>query len=229
MNIVIAYTKKWYRNIVSDLREKHPNINIHTIESPHNLTIDKLSQVDPEYIFFPHWSFYIDEEIYKTYNCIIFHMTDLPFGRGGSPLQNLIVRGIYDTKISAIQCVEGLDSGPIYLKKPLSLHGNAEEIYIRASHIVADMITEIILNKPKPVPQEGEVVKFKRRKPSDGDIAPLKTLDQVYDYIRMLDADGYPRAFLKTEHFILEFERASKKQNEIIADVRIKYRSDTEE
>jgi len=28
-------------------------------------------------------------------------MTDLPFGRGGSPFQNLIARGIYDTKIIA--------------------------------------------------------------------------------------------------------------------------------
>ena len=32
------------------------------------------------------------QEIHENYKCIIFHMTDLPFGRGGSPLQNLISR-----------------------------------------------------------------------------------------------------------------------------------------
>ena len=30
-------------------------------------------------------------------------MTDLPYGRGGSPLQNLIIRGFESTKISAIE------------------------------------------------------------------------------------------------------------------------------
>ena len=47
-------------------------------------------------------------------------MTDLPYGRGGSPLQNLIVRGHKHTMISAIKCVKELDAGPIYLKKPLT-------------------------------------------------------------------------------------------------------------
>jgi len=33
------------------------------------------------------------KEIFENYEIILFHMTDLPYGRGGSPLQNLIVRG----------------------------------------------------------------------------------------------------------------------------------------
>ena len=42
-------------------------------------------------------------------------MTDLPFGRGGSPLQNLIVRGYKETMLSAIKCVGEVDAGPIYI------------------------------------------------------------------------------------------------------------------
>ena len=48
-------------------------------------------------------------------------MTDVPFGRGGSPLQNLISRGIYETKISAFRCVAEMDAGPVYPKRPFSL------------------------------------------------------------------------------------------------------------
>ena len=44
-------------------------------------------------------------------------MTDLPYGRGGSPLQNLIANKIYDTKISAIRAEGGIDTGRIYLKE----------------------------------------------------------------------------------------------------------------
>lgn len=228
MDIVIAYTKDWYRNIVLNLKEKHSNVKIHTIESPKDLTIAKLKEINPDYIFFPHWSFYIDEEIYETYNCIIFHMTDLPFGRGGSPLQNLIARGIYETKISAIQCVKELDAGSIYLKRSLSLHGNAEEIYLRAALIIVEMISEIIIKNPVPKRQEGEVFEFERRRPSESNIEKLENLTQVYDYIRMLDAEGYPKAFLETEKFIFEFERASLKADEIHADVRIRLKGEDE-
>ena len=75
--------------------------------------------VEPRYIFFPHWSWKIPKEIYEHYECVAFHMTDLPYGRGGSPLQNLIVREKYYTQISAFRVTEGMDEGPIYLKHPL--------------------------------------------------------------------------------------------------------------
>lgn len=55
-------------------------------------------------------------------------MTDLPYGRGGSPLQNLIKRNIENTKISAIKVVKDLDAGDIYLKRDLNLNGTADEI-----------------------------------------------------------------------------------------------------
>ena len=56
-------------------------------------------------------------------------MTDLPYGRGGSPLQNLIVRGWKETKVLALKVVEELDAGPIYYKKRLAYMGR-QKIYI---------------------------------------------------------------------------------------------------
>ena len=58
-------------------------------------------------------------KIYENYESILFHMTDLPYGRGGSPLQNLITNKIYNTKITAIKVSKELDEGDIYLKKIL--------------------------------------------------------------------------------------------------------------
>jgi len=34
-------------------------------------------------------------------------------------------------------------------------------------------------------------------------------LEKIYDYIRMLDAEGYPGAFIKFRKYKLEFSRAS--------------------
>ena len=76
--------------------------------------LDEIRRINPEYIFFPHWSYIIPKEIFSNYQCIVFHMTDLPYGRGGSPLQNLILAGKKKTKISAIDVVEEIDAGDIF-------------------------------------------------------------------------------------------------------------------
>lgn len=191
------------------------------ISDPQELTAERLASVKPRYVFFPHWSHRIDAGIFKQFECVIFHMTDLPYGRGGSPLQNLIVRGISETKISALRCVEEMDAGPIYLKKPLSLYGSAEEIFLRAARVIEDMIVEILNKQPDPVPQEGEPTIFKRRKPEQSNLAGVATLEGAFDLIRMLDADGYPPAFLEIGPFKLEFTRASLKTGQVISDVRI--------
>lgn len=222
LNIVIAYSKQIYEKIEVNLKNKINGVNFYKIENEKQLTCEFLEKIKPKYIFFPHWSYIIPKKIYTDYECIIFHMTDLPFGRGGSPLQNLIANEIYSTKISALKCEEELDSGPIYLKVPFSLYGNAEEIYLRAADVIQEMIEIIIKNNPVPIIQSGEVTTFKRRKPEDSNIMEIEELNKIFDYIRMLDAEGYPKAYIEIDHFKLEFSRPSFKGNEILADVRIK-------
>lgn len=222
-NILVATIKSW--NIVNaeKLKEKYKEkYNIKIITKKEDLNLNTIEQINPKYIFFPHWSWKIPKEIYENYNCIVFHMTDLPYGRGGSPLQNLIERGHKATKISAIKVKEGLDTGDIYLKEPLSLDGTAEEIFKRASEkIFNKMIPEILEKNLTPYPQKGEIVEFKRRKPSQSDISKLNSIEKIYDYIRMLDAEGYPKAFIKLNEIKYEFYEAKLEGNELQAKVKI--------
>lgn len=220
MTDIIVTSRIWHEDLPQRLA-KAAGSDFLLINKKADLTFERLKAAQPRYVFFPHWSYIVPAEIYENFECVIFHMTDLPFGRGGSPLQNLIARGIYETKISALKCGKGLDAGPVYMKAPLSLYGSAEEIYIRASKVTENMIVSIIKDSPVPVPQTGTEVFFERRRPEDGNIAELTGLEQVFDYIRMLDADGYPRAFLETENFRFEFERALLKDSGVIADVKI--------
>ena len=220
MVCIIASNKKWYVDLPEAL-SAHTGHQFVYIERKEELSAEFLEKIKPRYVFLPHWSYLVSENVYENYECIIFHMTDVPFGRGGSPLQNLISRGIYETKISALRCVKGLDAGPVYLKKPLSLFGSAEEIYLRASEIIEEMICQIIEEQTAAVEQTGEITYFSRRKPEQSNVSELTSLKQVFDYIRMLDADGYPRAFLETKHLRFEFERASIKKGQVIADVKI--------
>ncbi len=219
----IVSEKKRNQTLVDKLQVEFVSINWILIDDKEkfNLTFLKKHQVNK--IFIPHWSYIIPAEIYLNYECIVFHMTDLPYGRGGSPLQNLIVRGHMETKISALRVVRELDAGPIYLKRDLSLTGTAEEIFIRGNKVIELMISEIISKNLEPKKQEGEIVKFKRRKPEDSDISAVEDLRKTYNYIRMLDADGYPHAFLETSKLKFEFTKANFNTDEqiITAHVRI--------
>ncbi len=220
MRYVIASSRKWNEEMAVRLPISTGKEFI-LIRNKEDFTAERLAEISPRYIFVPHWSYFIPPSVYETFECVIFHMTDLPFGRGGSPLQNLIARGISESKISAVKCMAAVDAGPVYMKKPISLHGTADEIYMRASRVIEEMIVEIVNNEPIPCEQDGEVVCFERRKPEDGNINGLSELTEVFDYIRMLDADGYPKAFLETEHFRLEFQRASLRRGNVVADVTI--------
>jgi len=92
---------------------------------------------------------------------------------------------------------QGIDSGPVYQKAALSLAGSAEEIFRRAAVEIMSLIEKIVLDDPQPRPQEGKATFFRRRTPKESELTESMSLEKIYDYIRALDAPGYPRAFLK--------------------------------
>lgn len=225
-NIIVATTKSWNLNNFKTLKKKSKGLHWHLIQSKKNFSIRKIRKINPKYIFIPHWSWIIPEEIWANFECVVFHMTDLPYGRGGTPLQNLIARGHKKTKISAIRVNSGIDTGDIYLKKGLDLSGNAENIYKRASNkIFMEMIPYILKNNPVPKKQKGNPVIFKRRNPQQSKIKNNFDLNKTHDHIRMLDAEGYPKAFLEIKKVKFDFFGAKikgkGKDKKIIATVEI--------
>ncbi len=228
----IATIRPWNIQIAEQFIRDHPDWKIHLITEKGGLKESFLEEIQPLYIFFPHWSWLIPREIYSRWECVVFHMTDLPFGRGGSPLQNLLSRGIYHTKISALRVTDGVDEGPIYLKRDLDLsEGSAEEIYRRAAEIVfREMIPEIIKNRPVPTAQEGKGIYFPRRKPQESAITQGLSAQQLYDHIRMLDAEGYPKAFLQCHGYRMEFSKAELLKNKVVqALVRIHLEAESDD
>ena len=211
-----------YLKTLESLKEKNECDWIY-ISKKKDFNTEFLKEKGIKKIFVTHWSYKIPEFIFNEYEIILFHMTDLPFGRGGSPLQNLIKLGHSETKISAIKVVDGIDEGPIYLKKKLSLDGTAKQIFIRSSSVITKMIIKINKNDLVPKPQLGQPTYFKRRTPNQSEIIGLNSIKEIYDHVRMLDYEGYPKAFLETPFFKFEFYNSSfdTKSNSVLANVRI--------
>ncbi len=217
---LVAGCKPWHPGVFERKLRGLPG-EWHFVGTREALTAEYVAALRPRYVFFLHWSWLVPEELLAASECVCFHMTDVPYGRGGSPLQNLIARGHRETRLSALRMTAELDAGPVYLKAPLSLEGGAEEIYLRASELSAELAAAIARLRPEPQPQVGEPVLFRRRRPEESRVPAGGDLGTLHDHIRMLDADGYPRAFIEHGGFRYEFSRVARYEGRLQADVVI--------
>jgi methionyl-tRNA formyltransferase len=172
-------------------------------------------------IFFLHWNYIVPSSIYNNYECINLHTGNLPEDRGGSPIQNQILLGKYVSQVNALKMSDdGIDSGPIYCSEQITLQGTVFDIFNSITKTGLKLICKIIDEDLKPTPQvfNNEVI-FKRNK--DNTIDFTKSIESIYDKIRMLDSDDYPTAYLNVGDYKLEFSRAKFNGKEIISDVKI--------
>lgn len=217
---ILATSKPWHDRLAA----KYPVAGCRFLWAHNPKQLEELvgERSDIRYIFFLHWNWLVPDSIWTKIECVCFHMTDVPYGRGGSPLQNLIVRKHKSTKLSALRMVREMDAGPVYVKRNLTLEGTAAEIYERAGKLSFEIIQWMIHNQPTPEPQSGEAVVFKRRKPAQSVLPKDGDIEAVYDHIRMLDAPTYPLAFLEHGEFIIEFCGAEFDGHELQASVKIR-------
>lgn len=97
---IVASSKDWHRKNFEKISSE---VNAHWlfVTTPAELAT-ALQENVPRYVFFLHWNWRVPEFIWKMHECVCFHMTDVPYGRGGSPLQNLIAAGHERTQLSAL-------------------------------------------------------------------------------------------------------------------------------
>ena len=199
-------------------------VKYYFITKKNNLNFKNIKKINPTIIFFPHWSDKIKKKIYENFTCIGFHSTPLPYGRGGSPIQNMVLRNFNKTKICAFRISSSLDSGPIYLRENLNLNGDGHEIFHRMYSKIINMINKLVSRLPEPKPQKGKIVKFKRLSLKNGEIKNTKKLNEVYNLIRALDMrnEAYQNAYINFKNFRISFKEAKIKRNFIIAKAKIR-------
>ena len=160
---------------------------------------------------------------FVSYLCIGFHASPLPYGRGGSPIQNMIIRNFKQTTLCCLKLEEKLDTGPIYFKKKISLLGTGEKIFLNIYESIIKMIFQFQKKIPKSNKQIGKPTYFKRRKPKEGNLLNYNTINEVFNIVRMLDIKilNYPKAFIENKRLIFKFKDAKLEKNKIEAKVEI--------
>ena len=129
MRILICNSKNWFA-----LDEKNKSrFETKVVTKKEDLRVSFINEFNPEYIFFVHWNWKVEKEIYNNFKCVAFHTSPIPYGRGGSPIQNLILEGFESAPVCALKMTASLDAGPIYSKVDISLQGSLSKIFDASS------------------------------------------------------------------------------------------------
>ncbi len=219
INYIVAYSKDWYKE--SPKSKEYDDLNIIEITTKADLNYELLEKINPRYIFFPHWNWKVDSEIFERYECVVFHTAPLPFGRGGSPIQNLILRDVEKTPVCALRMTEILDGGPIYDSIEVTLDGTITEIFSRIAVCVEKLIIKICKENIEPKEQSGAVVSFNRLTYADNELKSEYSIKELYDRIRMVDGLDYQPAYLNFGKNKIEFTEAHYDKNCLIAKIKV--------
>jgi methionyl-tRNA formyltransferase len=217
--LVVACSKTWFAN--------HPKSNefkklgLIEITNKADLNLENLKEINPRYIFFPHWNWKVGPEIFEAFECVVFHTAPLPYGRGGSPIQNLIIRGVNKAPVCALKMTNVFDGGPIYDRQEISLDGNIDKIFSEIAKSIEELILRICNLNPVPVPQKGNVLSFKRLSYKNNLLLEEYAISELYDRIRMVDGEGYQRAYIKFGDHKIEFSDAKIVNEEMFARIRV--------
>ncbi len=206
--VVCAY-RPWNIKLFNDKLSKLP-FEFYLISKKEELKTDKLRKIDPELIFFLDWSWIVPEEIITNFKCIGFHAAPLPKFRGGSPIQNQIIRGINLTKLTAFYMDREIDKGDVLLQADLSLDGHLKDIFERIANLSYDIILKIINGEYEVKKQKCNGTYYRRRKPEESELKVEdfeKPLNYLYNFIRMLE-DPYPNAFIIIGNKKITFKEA---------------------
>ena len=219
INYIVASSKDWFKE--HPKTSEYSNLNIIEIKTKNDLNIELLEKINPRYIFFPHWSWKVNSEIFERYECVAFHTAPLPFGRGGSPIQNLIIRNIDKSPVCALRMTKILDGGPIYASIQVTLDGTIAEIFSKIAVCVEKLIIKICQENIEPQEQSGDNISFKRLTYADNELSSKYTIKQLYDRIRMVDGLDYQRAYINFGQNKIEFTEAHLDKNCLFARIKV--------
>lgn len=139
----------------------------------------------------------------NTYNLVI-HGSELPKGKGWSPLTWQILEGKHSIPITMFEAADAVDSGDVYGRASVTFEGHELIDELRAGE--AEGIMRLALSFVDAYPhnaatqQSGEESFYERRTPKDSELDPEKTIAEQFNLLRVVDNERYPAYFVHQGH-----------------------------
>ena len=149
---------------------------------------------------------FINKEIRNKFQkTLLIHESDLPEGRGWSPLQWIIVEGNNTVPLTLLEAVDKIDAGPIWIKRFVNLEGHelVDEITTKVFSEKLNLMDFAVKNFNSVIPYqqtEDHVTYYKKRTPNDSEINVEKSIAEQFDKLRIADERRYPCFFKFRNH-----------------------------
>lgn len=132
---------------------------------------------------------------------LVIHESDLPKGKGWSPITWQILEGKNEITITLFEASTDVDSGKIYMKETIILNGS--ETLPKIKHQQGIFTEKLVLDFVKRYPnikgieQVGEESFYRKRTSEDSELDINKTIDDQFNLLRVVDNERYPAFFYK--------------------------------
>ena len=132
---------------------------------------------------------------------LVVHASDLPRGKGWSPMTWQILEGNNSIPITLFEAAEDLDSGKIYSQEKIELKGTElieewQEIQFKMTIDICVDWFERYHEKMKTAKiQTGEETQYRRRRPKDSHLDIEIPLVRQFNLLRVVDNQNYPAFF----------------------------------
>ena len=150
--------------------------------------------------FFFSWLQVASQEVLnQNHRSLVIHASDLPKGRGFSPLPWQIIAGENTIPVCLFEAVDELDAGPVVYRDALEFSGHELINEMRAAlgklHV---SLCKRYLEEPAPpagIAQTGEGTAYSRRRPSNSQLNPRLAISEQFNLLRTVDNHSYPAFF----------------------------------
>jgi methionyl-tRNA formyltransferase len=154
-----------------------------------------------------------EEQLNKNEHNLVIHESDLPRGKGWSPLTWQILDGKNTIPITLFEALPEVDSGPIYAQKTMEFEGHelVDELREVQGRYTIELVMEFIEEYPEveEKPHEGPETFYPRRTPEDSELDPEQSLIDQFNLLRVVDNERYPAFFHHQGHkYVLKVEKA---------------------
>ncbi len=192
---IISYLKKFSKSLkfVTNHRKLNKRYDINIILSYYEL-------INQKYLS------------YSKHN-LVAHESDLPSGRGHSPLYWQILRSKKYITTTLFECSKNADTGSIYYKKRFFypeyflLDQIKENQFSNSLELVSKFLKYFKKNKiaPKSKKQIGKISYFKKLKKTDSEINVNASIKSQFNRLRTVDNNNFPAFFFyKKKKYILK-------------------------
>jgi methionyl-tRNA formyltransferase len=135
---------------------------------------------------------------------LVAHASDLPRGRGWSPMTWRSLEGADRLTVTLFEAVDDVDAGDVYAQAELTFEGHEliEELRAKLDAVIHDLVLEFARQWPNVTarPHQGEPSFYARRRPQDSRLDPDKSLRDNFNLLRVVDNERYPAFFEHAGH-----------------------------